>query len=776
MPSFTFRGFETATSVALSAQQGSNSATASVATWNEAGGGGGNVGTAELGIQIVDQSSMAAPAMVVLRATPALTLTAGDPTKFRVSSAPADTPYEPWRHEITYIWRVRNTPLSFERAPHLNMPAEWKDANVYYGPEAVIVFDGAGTYHIDLVAVDRYGTVGEASEENIVVGTADAAFPGGATIAISDNSDFTGAPSGATTINLNTSSWADVNNAILGRNNTNTRVLMKAGVDFRGMIPVGSRFSLYQMYSAQIAVGSFGGGDKPILPLCKAGGSGSSEALFDVPRDQTGDAKFYDLDLRGGWQADRERGYQGGPPVYFDTNSDLLFHRVRISGQSIVTSQFRSGDCYFIWSDGEITNWMDMGIFGFASAGGNKRLAIIGSDIHQHENARNGGGGKSASQNTHGPVRLEEPQNAHLHVVDLFSRNGWSGQDQPALRLNTNGILNTKTNHDRVACEGGWQVINNASENANAPDAPGNHVFDKLLTVGTADTSPAHFEGHHGGLTIRNHIAIEFNAAKRGNGLQRFYKLTPDNFTVSDNLNTPISIYNTTMINLLTAANNQISFSSNPANVAQVVSSDFTTVTFENNVAYMPNQGTPDTATPVDLSTAMPGGVGGGSLTPRFNGFAPSIFHIDWTADGSNTLTIPYANLPDKDGNATNQAYWQARVAAGSTQHFVIRDGRWYADLGEISVSFGASAAVITKTTGVFANGQNVVVKLDQSDALEPRNPANDLTGFTVPAATLLSAQNAGGTYVAPDRLNTGPRAGSGLSGAPAGSPQKGAV
>lgn len=742
--------------------------TGSVQTWDETGGG--NV--AGLSIQIMDQSSLVAPAVMVFRAVPG----AG----FQLSTAPLDTPYEPWRHEITYVWKVRNTPLSFERAPHLNMPDDWKDANVYYGPEAVIVFDGPGTYHIDLFAIDRFRNYGEASIEDIVVGSADAGFPGGATIAVSDNSDFTGAPVGATTISLGAQSWSAVNAAIAARGNTDTRVLMKAGVDFRSVMPVGQQFNLSTVSDGQILVDAFGAGAKPIIPLPKNTGASQDDVLFRLPRDNAaGGAKFRNLDMRGNWEADKERGYIGASPLWRDIRTDVLFQRCRISGYNTIETQFRSGDCYFIWSDGEATNWADMGLYLRKHAGGIKRQAIIGSDIHQHETARQGYG-KSGFQNQHGCVRCEDNNSLHLHAVDLFSRNGWSAgfssvsADQPCLRVNSEGSPNANTIGDRVATEGGYQVIKMAGQDPGdaTPDTPGNHLFDKFLTIGTPETQ-YHVECKMGGTTLRNGLSVEFNVPKYSGGIRTaMYDMRSDDTLVAGNNDTPVAIYNCTLVSLLSSANNRALSSSALENINGILDGGtFNSYDQANNVTYMPNQNTPDAATPVDIATPLAG------VTPRFKGIAESITEIQVTGSGTNTIIVPYSALRDKDGNATNQAFWQARVAAGSTLHHVKSDGeKLFSDLGEVTVSYQSNGAHVQRTSGTFGNGGSVSIKLDQSDTLDPPAPSHSITAFSVPAATLLGTALAETEFVSPDTFALTPRTGRGMPGASSGSSQKGAM
>jgi hypothetical protein len=240
-------------------------------------------------------------------------------------------------------------------------------------------------------------------------------------------------------------------------------------------------------------------------------------------------------------------------------------------------------------------------------------------------------------------------------------------------------------------------------------------------------------------------------------------------------------------VSLLSTTNQRVGNSSVQANVPGVFEGgDFTYFTNENNIEYMPNQDTPSATASIDLSTPLAGGYQGVSaVTPRFKGTGESIDEVSATGNGSDTLTIPYSALSDASGGATNQSYWQAREAAGSTMHQVLAAGYTflYSDLGELDVSYNSNNVTVQRLDGqVFDNGVNVTLKLDQSDTLPALNPIHDTTSFTVPAITLTETANAGGAFIAPDVYITsdpfitlGPRAASGLPGAPAGTPQKGA-
>ena len=299
-----------------------------------------------------------------------------------------------------------------------------------------------------------------------------------------------------------------------------------------------------------------------------------------------------------------------------------------------------------------------------------------------------------------------------------------------------------------------------------------------MLTIGTPETEN-HFLGKFGGVTIRNGIAVDFDVPKHCGGLTRgIYEFASDDVLIAGNLDTPVAVYNCTFLNLLTSANNTNLGSSNTSVLSVRHDGDFVNFTQENNIEYMPNQDAPKTTTPVDIITPMTGGrLGVSAVTPRFTGLAESLKNIDVNGSGTNSITIPYSSLLDKNGSVTSQAFWQARDTAGSTKHFVVFDAiRRFADLNEIFVGFGASGVTITLATGTFPVGSNNIrVKLDQSDTLDPPNTGYATTGFTVPTSELVGSQAAGGDFISADNFRLTPRAGQGLPGAVSGTAQRGA-
>ena len=145
MPVIGFQGFTAGSSVALSVDQGADSAQNSVTNW------GGSLGS--ISIESRMATSAVAPAAVWLTAT--------DASGFTLGTAPAGASYDPAFHEITYVWTVRGAPLTPLSAPE-NMVSGWNDPNTAYGAEVAFAFPDPGTYTIDLWCVDRNGVTATA--------------------------------------------------------------------------------------------------------------------------------------------------------------------------------------------------------------------------------------------------------------------------------------------------------------------------------------------------------------------------------------------------------------------------------------------------------------------------------------------------------------------------------------------------------------------------------------------------------------------------------------
>ena len=704
-----------------------------------------SLGAGSLSITETRTTSKIAPAAAYLTATSI--------SGFSLSTAPAGTDYEPEFHEITYIWTVRTSPLSLETPSILNLPTAWKDPNVACGKEVFFAFNDAGTYDVDLWAVDETGITGTATYQIVVAG-ADASYPTTDTICYSET-DFTGAPSGASQVG----SFAALQSAIDAKSaSDDLRILFRGGTT----IDIGDQIDTQSV--ASVALGSFGAGGRAtvLIPWDTA-----DTPIWSLIRSPTNDQKFYDLNLAGGWDAVRERGLPGVSPVAPNWARDTLFHRCKLTGLDQLYTPHAAGDILYGLSETEITEWRNFGLFGYAHSGGSKYYGFSACSIHQHEDAPQGantGLADQAMSNSHGPVRLETAQNVYMGMCDFFSRNGWSGgfgysTDQPCVRHNTNAVTGVHTVMDRCACEGGYQVIKMKGQNQAEPATAGNYVFDRLIVLGTPETETP-IDCQYGGTTIRNMIAIETNVKKNSYGLNAgvvSFGIDPGEETTASQ-DSPVAVYNSTIISLLSTANNQdgdvlgtnenVEGIVNGYTVSTTTYSAFTNFTDNNNVWHAPNQDAPVTTfAPLDLATQIPG------FAARFKGVLESshAYFSNFASDVVDTasFTIAYSNLLDTSFNSTNQAYWQG-LDAGDTKHAMnvsSGPGRMFAEDGKFSVSFDASVVTITNTSGeTWASGAQFSLKLDQSSNQVAIDATYSITGQTIPLARPTSGSSAIGT------------------------------
>lgn len=155
-------------------------------------------------------------------------------------------------HDLLYEW-------SFDDPGAGTWTVSGEDKNAARGPLAAHVFDTAGTYTVTVVVTDASGdTDTDTVDGDIIVTDPDTVFSGGATICISNDTDHTGCPSGATEID----SQADSDIALATNCNVDAasvRCLFKAGDSFTSSVGV----SLYS--TGPGIVGSYGSGAKPTV-------------------------------------------------------------------------------------------------------------------------------------------------------------------------------------------------------------------------------------------------------------------------------------------------------------------------------------------------------------------------------------------------------------------------------------------------------------------------------------------------------------------------------
>ena len=662
MPEFTFKGIAAGAPVNVAVAQGALSDTGSVSNW-----GGGSL--AEIAIQTTHGPELIAPAAIWFEAVGL----AG----FNVQDGPApDETYDPSFHGLTFVWRIDGDPLPAFTAP-LNIPDAWKAPNIAFGKKVAFAFNDPGTYTVRLTATDSQGTTA-VKTVTVAVADPDTALAGSRTIVFSSAGDFSGAPAGAQQV----TTPDGIESALAGISQSH-RVLFR-----RDEISNNVRIDIPSSCAAPVWFGAWGSGARPVL---------FPERGREIYKPDTSCAAnqftFHDLELRGRWNADTETGdpreepflwlfHNAGGPTFYTV------HRCTLTGFSkVAPSNITGQPTTILFSDTSVGNYRNYGIFVHPVPTPDARLGFIGVMSASHVDALEGGP-TTGLGNDHGPFRAAQMQNVYVGCSDFFSRSGWSGDGvggiapQPCLRINTNGQASASWIVDRVACEGGSNIIAMQASGSSRPDTPGNYLFDRLLTVGTAQCIK-HAGVGWGGVTIRNTIMIQPDIQQDALRLSQFLEFASDN-PQTGTLTTPINVHHSSFINLMSAANNSA------GDVAiQTGLVDWGMFYELNDVVYhAPTQATPATAdSPIDTTTAIAG------FAPRYNGKRVSL------EKPSGTLAAAVAS-----GASLSVAYPAgtnaADFAGAALTHGFIDNSYVSQDLGDISVAFGGAEILVTNLTG----------------------------------------------------------------------------
>ena len=699
--------------MALSAAQGANSASESVATWGQ-----GNVGS--LSILTIAPGVITAPAGIWFEVTNiAGFAAAGGP-------APGEV-YDPSFHEITFIWTVNGSPLAPYTAPQ-NMVQGWNDPNHAYGKKVAFHFPDPGTYQIDLWAVDRNGTTGTAST-TLVVADPDSLYPGTNTVCFSNDPGETwaGEKPGCQRI----TSYGSLQGAIDSAGGP-LRILFKRGQtiedDSRLRVDTGSRWLNH--------IGAWGSGAKPVIVPRRSGFLYEFKNANPVTHFTVADIRF-----QGGWDAASETGIPGQAPFYWlenQTDCQYTISRCEFDGFDNIWLGVGDSSGVVVVADCVATNWRDYG--GYIHSCPNQRFALIGSRFQQNVDAQNGPPppwGKNGFYNDHGPLRYAHLGDAYLACSDFFSRNGWSvlgsdKADQPCLRINATPTTNpADCIIERCVCEGGYQVVTLEAKNAATTEYPGNFLIDRALLIATPKTFKSFITVEFGGTTIRNCVGVMADVpAYHTNSWQGAIKVETQ-APATGNLDGPLQFYGNSFVNLRGTGND-------PGDPWPVVNetTTFNNTDFQNNIAHGPGLDTPVSAGPIDLATTLQG------VTPRYKGVLYNEFGQE---DGTFASTIANgASFTLAYPAGTDQAYWQA-IEAIDTRHMLAMDNSiFHAVLGEFTVAFEAAQVRITNLTGSSWNsGTAWRLKLDRK-SLKSSIPATYANPGTLPLPRPTSAIGSG--------------------------------
>lgn len=419
--------------------------------------------------------------------------------------------YDPTALEIFWSWSFGDP--GYEPLVPVNLPAAMRDLNRAYAKRPWHVMHAPGPKTVTLFGYDTRGNWGTATFTFGPGGDAPAiADPAthfeGRRVYFSAEGDFSEVPAGVPPADRVTTVSAA---------NSRLTALWGTGVTF-------ARLDLRRGEVYTFGGGQQLGGFRNLYVSCYGDPSASPpkhflavpppdfDSVIAISNGTTGFPRIVDIDFEGPYDAATETGRRTSAVLANSGRNGRrhLYHRVRVSGFN-AWDIAKSDDVVRIFSDCEVTNWQDYGIFG--SDGRRMTLAILGGDFHQKANALSGndhGTGQSNFANLtnrHGPIRINTVRDLYVACASFFSRNGWSsrfgpGQGntappttvQPCFRI-TQEASGTPINYrnysafDRCGFEAGSLAINMTDfTNSNtAGVTQANVVIESCLMVASRD-------------------------------------------------------------------------------------------------------------------------------------------------------------------------------------------------------------------------------------------------------------------------------------------------
>ncbi len=538
MPSFRFRGFATASNVALTVAQGARSAGADL-VWAQAPSAPNASFTIERIDPILD-SDLVAP--VALWFTPAnITGFVGvDGEPISAPTDPAVNAYDPTASEIFWSWSFGEPDYVPLVTP--NIPTAHRDTNRAFTKRPCHVFS-SGNKVVTLFGYDSAGnwatatyTFGGAAGDAPEIADPDDFFTGVQTIYFSPAGNFPAAPPvGA----LFATTVSQVNSRIASHAQGATgwaRLRFCKGETYTDIGAIGGASPPDGIRNIYIDAYDDPTGRSTALPVHLGVNVGTLfDALGRCPR-------LVDQEFLGPYDAGKETGRRLRCPQGQNTTASdyFLYHRLKVSGFTSVETRRQGGapnGAWRIFSDCDVTNWQDYGI----GIGSGDWHAIIGCDIHQKDDALSGTDHGISNSNfanltsRHGPIRHGADRDTYVACSGFFSRNGWSSNSSSG-RWNTRGSTahqlayrlqreaRTYLNYlsfDRVTFEGASGFALAAV--GDNPDSTGtggaNAVFESCLFVTGRESEGTGLRCGGLGATVRNCyflvIAANYNSGTR---------------------------------------------------------------------------------------------------------------------------------------------------------------------------------------------------------------------------------------------------------------------
>lgn len=524
-----------------------------------------------------------------------------------IREAVRPTDYDESHHRLRYLWDFGDAGAASGKV--VNVPAAHNDLNTAYGKEVAHVFRQAGRFRVTCTVHGPEGLIGT-GELIVAVDDPERAFGGTRTILLDPDGVGDSAYPNAQVAR----DWDSAFAAAAQGPGTGSRVLLRRGRSY-------TRQSEQRLNrrNGSIHVGAFGDGAPPVV----FGLAGA--AVFQVTPNFDGAAVIQGLDLRGPWDAATETGAVGDRRVHGiqaaqGHGRSLLIDDCSLDGFGtglFVLGERTPDEGLFVLHDCDITNWGDYGVYTGTNMA--SYVAILGTAIHQHPEAMQGGMAKDGfSHNEHGPVRITGSGHFHMDVCDLFSRTGWTRldgvpADQPCFRWNTSANPGSAGMVSRTAMEGGYAIALLRDQNNSGERYLSNFVMEKCLLVGSASTIIG-VQFHFTGQTLRNNIFVMPDLPSASVGWQSMVdgaeRVNPEGQRDAD---APVEVYSNTLIQRRSPANR-----GGPMNMDRGMD-EFAVYSLENNLFHTPGGAGMGGEAGLEL-TGGPIETVGGTWQPRFLG------------------------------------------------------------------------------------------------------------------------------------------------------------
>ncbi|MEM7751813.1 MAG: hypothetical protein AAF230_00270 [Pseudomonadota bacterium] len=638
------------------------------------------------------------------------------PSRFQSQGPSGNSPYDPRFHRVYYLWDFGDAGSVFTApekvvAAHLN-------ANRGFGQIASHT-SGPGPVNVSCMAIEpSSGLISTGTFQGTVLDP-NTLFSGDATIFVNPALNGARAPQGARIVATGQEAY-ELQRTLQSANGAlRFRIMFDREVqhtfqDGTGLIrPRNEAKNIYWCASPGSGIA-----EKIFCANQGTGGFLEDETGRNEPGKQT-DIVIDGLNLDGYYNP--QTGQNTGPgssaegQSFYNTfnaghATHILFNNSQFYGFNQVyagTQQHQDGiDAVdLIFNNTQINGWPNFGVYeayqGFTS--------YTGTRIRQDPLALSGGVKDGNGNNTHGPIRIERSGKCVMQSSDLFSNNGWTEfpggigvhVGQPCVRWNQIGDPRGKLNMQGCALESSGRVIE-IDLGGPSERTINNVLIDKTSALAGPYTSDP-IAVQHPGVTIRNCLISQGgNRTLYGTtGVASLVSLQPfpptgAAFTTQEYLDAPIEIYNNTFLNQVSDAETT-GGNASVAAVSNAFATPFANVIEANNVFHQPNLGTPDEPfAPLGETPLWSQRTTG----RRDLGHLSNDFTLTGDVANGATVDVPYTAWPGSLG----QGDFTVSPAANAAHEAIVNGNK-----RSLTVTFGATAATITNTSGVtWSSGDTV--------------------------------------------------------------------